>query len=322
MTINARFNGYISSATGSTTAGTRLTVLSVTNGTLRVGQNIKGAGVNANQRITALVTGTGGVGTYTVSNSQSVGATGGIAMTGEVPFQPNQFQNPKPRKAPSQPWDDELRRRTIPEPTRQRDWPNPKPRKPPTWIHTFTGSVLALGLLVSSNPPVVPEDQPNPVTKKATLPPDVGQNDTLRKTVFPFSQENWATPPAKRRAQPDVVENNTLYQRPPPPLKQTQWPNPVLKKPPVQSWQDTLRSLELPFPFNESDWATPPAKHRAQPDVVENNTLYQIIPPSAAPFVQEDWATPPAKRRAQPDVVENNTLYQRPPPASQADAVA
>lgn len=51
---------------------TTLTVTAVTSGTLAVGMTIQGAGVTANTIITALGTGTGGVGTYTVNYSQTV----------------------------------------------------------------------------------------------------------------------------------------------------------------------------------------------------------------------------------------------------------
>jgi hypothetical protein len=52
--------------------GTTLTVSAVTSGTLVVGQTIQGSTVTAQTIITALGTGTGGVGTYTVNNSQTV----------------------------------------------------------------------------------------------------------------------------------------------------------------------------------------------------------------------------------------------------------
>jgi len=53
-------------------AGTTLTVTAVTSGTLYVGQTIQGSTVTAETIITALGTGTGGAGTYTVNNSQTV----------------------------------------------------------------------------------------------------------------------------------------------------------------------------------------------------------------------------------------------------------
>jgi hypothetical protein len=56
-------------------AGTTLTVSAVTSGTLTVGQVISGSGVTADTTITALGTGTGGVGTYTVSASQTAAST-------------------------------------------------------------------------------------------------------------------------------------------------------------------------------------------------------------------------------------------------------
>jgi len=53
-------------------SGTTLTVATVTSGTLYVGQTIQGAGITTQTIITALGTGTGGAGTYTVNNSQTI----------------------------------------------------------------------------------------------------------------------------------------------------------------------------------------------------------------------------------------------------------
>jgi hypothetical protein len=64
---SAIFTGSISTTT--------LTVDSVLSGTIAVGQAIFGQGISQNTVITALGTGTGGAGTYTVSNSQTVATT-------------------------------------------------------------------------------------------------------------------------------------------------------------------------------------------------------------------------------------------------------
>jgi hypothetical protein len=64
---SAIFTGSIS--------GTTLTVTSVQSGTIAVGQAIFGQGIAQNSVITALGTGSGGVGTYTVSDSQTVAST-------------------------------------------------------------------------------------------------------------------------------------------------------------------------------------------------------------------------------------------------------
>jgi hypothetical protein len=63
-TVGCLFTGSMS--------GTTLTVTAVTSGTLYVGQTIIGTGVSANLIITALGTGTGGAGTYTISATQSI----------------------------------------------------------------------------------------------------------------------------------------------------------------------------------------------------------------------------------------------------------
>ena len=53
-------------------APTTLNVTAVSSGTLYLGQTIQGTGISANTMITALGTGSGGTGTYTVSNSQNI----------------------------------------------------------------------------------------------------------------------------------------------------------------------------------------------------------------------------------------------------------
>jgi hypothetical protein len=55
-------------------AGATMTISAVQSGALAVGSTIFGAGVAANTMVTALGTGTGGIGTYTVSPAQTVGS--------------------------------------------------------------------------------------------------------------------------------------------------------------------------------------------------------------------------------------------------------
>jgi hypothetical protein len=70
-TTASTFTGSIS--------GTTLTVTALTVGTITVGSIIRGTGVTTGTTITALGTGLGGIGTYTVSASQTVGS---ITMNG------------------------------------------------------------------------------------------------------------------------------------------------------------------------------------------------------------------------------------------------
>lgn len=70
----AAISGSIGTMTASIT-GTTMTVSAVINGAFAVGQVISGTGVTSGTTITALGTGTGGIGTYTVSPSQAVAST-------------------------------------------------------------------------------------------------------------------------------------------------------------------------------------------------------------------------------------------------------
>lgn len=76
-----RVDSYTASFTASI-ATTTLTVSAVASGTIKLGMEITGTGVAAGTRITNFGTGTGGIGTYTVNNSQVVVST---AMTGSLP---------------------------------------------------------------------------------------------------------------------------------------------------------------------------------------------------------------------------------------------
>ena len=89
-----RYTWYISSpATAvftASTSGTTLNVSSVSSGTLAVGQSLYGVGVLAETVITALGSGSGGAGTYTINRSQTVAAesmssaTVGATFTGTI----------------------------------------------------------------------------------------------------------------------------------------------------------------------------------------------------------------------------------------------
>ena len=72
-TVAPAFTGSIS--------GTTLTVSAITAGYLGIGSVISGTGVTSGTTITAILNGSGGVGTYTVSASQTVGSE---AMTASV----------------------------------------------------------------------------------------------------------------------------------------------------------------------------------------------------------------------------------------------
>ena len=89
-----RYTWYISSPaaavfTGST-SGTTLTVTSVSSGTIAVNQSLYGIGILPQTVITALGTGTGGTGTYTINRSQTVAsgdlssATVGAVVTATI----------------------------------------------------------------------------------------------------------------------------------------------------------------------------------------------------------------------------------------------
>jgi hypothetical protein len=74
---------YTNCACVGSISGTTLTVSAVpTIGSLAVGQTITGTGIAPNTTITAILTGSGGIGTYTVTPSQTVPSTSIIATSG------------------------------------------------------------------------------------------------------------------------------------------------------------------------------------------------------------------------------------------------
>jgi len=78
------FDGVVTGAI----AGTTLTVSAVASGELAVGQELTGSGITPGTVITALGTGTGGTGTYTVSPSQTAPSTTISAGEATVTFDP------------------------------------------------------------------------------------------------------------------------------------------------------------------------------------------------------------------------------------------
>lgn len=65
----------ITPATTITSSGNTLTITAVSAGTLTAGTVVTGTGISANTTITGFLTGSGGLGTYTVSNSQTTAST-------------------------------------------------------------------------------------------------------------------------------------------------------------------------------------------------------------------------------------------------------
>jgi hypothetical protein len=82
ITVAPGFAGTATISDGSTSAGTVLNVLTVTAGALYIGTVIQGTGVPANTTIVAFGTGSGGTGTYTVSNSATL--LSAFALTSSV----------------------------------------------------------------------------------------------------------------------------------------------------------------------------------------------------------------------------------------------
>lgn len=78
--------GRLPAAFTASIAGTVLTVSAISAGTLVVGDQISGVGVTAGTYITALGTGTGGIGTYTVSASQTVGSVAMVTIKRVLDF--------------------------------------------------------------------------------------------------------------------------------------------------------------------------------------------------------------------------------------------
>jgi hypothetical protein len=80
VTARALNSATVGATFTATIAGSTMTVSGVASGTIYLGQTVQGAGVTANSVITALGTGTGGVGTYTLSTSSTVAV--GVTMYG------------------------------------------------------------------------------------------------------------------------------------------------------------------------------------------------------------------------------------------------
>lgn len=85
---NATGKSYSSAVFTGSISSTTLTVTAITSGVLAIGQILSATGVTAGTYITALGTGTGGVGTYTVSASQTVSSRTITTSTGNYTIPP------------------------------------------------------------------------------------------------------------------------------------------------------------------------------------------------------------------------------------------
>jgi len=83
VTVGLNLAGPAQASVTAAISGTTMTVSAVASGTLAVGQEVRGVGVTAGTLITALGTGVGGTGTYTVGISQTVGSS---ALTTNTPL--------------------------------------------------------------------------------------------------------------------------------------------------------------------------------------------------------------------------------------------
>lgn len=88
--LSTNLNTYSDVAFTGSIAGQTLTVSAIQFGTIEVGQRVNGVGVTPGTTITALGSGTGGVGTYTVSASQTV-ASEKLSSGFEVHMQPTEI---------------------------------------------------------------------------------------------------------------------------------------------------------------------------------------------------------------------------------------
>ncbi len=84
---SAFFNNWVTGTAGASVTtgsitGTTLTVTAVTSGSITVGQTLVGTGITLGTTVLAVLTGTGGIGTYTVSTSQTASST---TVTGSSP---------------------------------------------------------------------------------------------------------------------------------------------------------------------------------------------------------------------------------------------
>ncbi len=88
--IETNVDEYVDAVFTGTIAGATLTISAVKMGQLAVGSTLFGTGLASGTKITAFGTGTGGIGTYTVSPSQTVASPTTIAAGVETLLQPTQ----------------------------------------------------------------------------------------------------------------------------------------------------------------------------------------------------------------------------------------
>lgn len=91
MRLETNIESYFDNAYTASVAGTLMTVTAVSVGSIAVGQALYGVGVVAGTTIAALGSGTGGVGTYTLSQDNGAIAASTLASGTESILQPTQI---------------------------------------------------------------------------------------------------------------------------------------------------------------------------------------------------------------------------------------
>lgn len=179
------------------------------------------------------------------------------------------------------------------------------------------GAGLSYAALVALGAsPFSQRDWTNPGRIRSSIKSDLPANLTTIRGVggaLPFSQTVWsipASPPKKTNVL--ITRISTATAAPvSAPFKQSDWPNPYLRKDISQS-DYSFPIYVYGSPFFQSDWTTAYRLPKPKIDDVVNLLTIRTIVAGAAPFFQSDWVRAPTRLKPKVDDV-TNLLTIRPP---------
>lgn len=183
-----------------------------------------------------------------------------------------------------------------PQPFTQGDWPNPRGARPVT---TGVTSAFLLNTQPVQLKPLGQASFPNPILRSTgSVSEHFNRTDTGTPPpvlTFPFSQTDWTNPRGKASFKTPVVFRLDPDVAPGVPFYQSDFPNPILRKPQALTWTQGLLPVLAPAniqPFNQTDFPNP---RGYTPNIVlktGNDTRTILLPVGPQPFGQSDWPVP------------------------------
>src|SRR5690349_3045388 len=194
-------------------------------------------------------------------------------------------------------------------PFSQDDWPNPVIRKQAvrTTVNGVNLNLLSQDQFfgAAGQPPTY--DYPNPKAPKRSVQ-DWNQN-LLQSTLVPqpFAQTDWPNPITRKpgirgdiySVNLELIGQDSFFGVPGQPPANYDFPNPKAQRRNPQDWLQSPYNSQGEKPFTQYDFPNPRGPKRNPQDWSQNLLQSTLTPAAGTPFSQTDWPNPQRPRRGQ-----------------------